>query len=91
MDALKGVKIKEIPHVLFFHLKRFEYDPELDKNAKILDKHVFSKEINLRKYMADPDNFSNADMQYTLFAILVHNGSLSGGGHYYVFIRSRAD
>jgi ubiquitin carboxyl-terminal hydrolase 7 len=34
-DAKKGIKFKKLPDLLFFHLRRFEYDLELDENAKV--------------------------------------------------------
>lgn len=35
--------------------------------------------------------FLQADLQYYLYAVLVHIGVSSGSGHYYCFIRSTGD
>lgn len=39
----------------------------------------------MRPYLKEPDPAQN--YIYNLYAVLVHNGEMAGGGHYYVFIR----
>lgn len=34
-EAKKGIKFKSLPKLLFFHLRRFEYDIESDQNMKV--------------------------------------------------------
>jgi ubiquitin carboxyl-terminal hydrolase 7 len=49
-DAKKGIKFKELPKVLFFHLRRFEYDVEQDENVKVVFLDLDSPKLSvLRK------------------------------------------
>jgi hypothetical protein len=40
-QALKSIELIRLPKALFFHLKRFEYNHEKEKNIKIMDKYEF--------------------------------------------------
>ncbi len=71
--------------MLFFHLKRFEFDSNFNKNIKITDKYEYYDTIFLDKYMAKVQD--GACYTYKLFAVLVHSGDSSISGHYYVYIR----
>eukprot|EP01012_Entosiphon_sulcatum_P035236 TRINITY_DN4474_c0_g1_i1.p1 TRINITY_DN4474_c0_g1~~TRINITY_DN4474_c0_g1_i1.p1 ORF type:complete len:1106 (+),score=261.32 TRINITY_DN4474_c0_g1_i1:871-4188(+) len=55
-DAKKGVWFKSFPPVLVLHLRRFEYDIELDRMAKVSDPYQFYDEIDLSKYLVPADS-----------------------------------
>jgi len=74
---------------LHLQLKRFEFDFENEQNVKINDRFEFSEHIDLTKYL-DPGAPAQPKPIYTLWAVLVHYGSVHGG-HYYVFIRQPKD
>ncbi|EAR85885.2 ubiquitin carboxy-terminal hydrolase (macronuclear) [Tetrahymena thermophila SB210] len=84
-DAKKGIKILELPPVLFFHLKRFQFDYQTGRNIKIVDQHQYYEEIDMTKYIANPTK--DECYKYQLFAVLVHSGDFSSSGHYYAYIR----
>ncbi|CAN0105409.1 unnamed protein product, partial [Hapterophycus canaliculatus] len=64
-EARKGVRFVELPPVLQFHLKRFEYDPYQDDLAKIHDRFEFPTELDmspwLRKEMQRHDSEDATD------------------------------
>lgn len=46
-DAKKGIRFKKLPEILFFHLRRFEYDLEQDENAKVCCSHKDHAEVRV--------------------------------------------
>jgi ubiquitin carboxyl-terminal hydrolase 7 len=52
-DAKKGIKFSHFPKVMFFHLRRFEYDFEKDANIKLTQKYEFSEQLDLNAYIAE--------------------------------------
>jgi ubiquitin C-terminal hydrolase len=50
-EAIKGVRFKQLPKVLIFHLGRFEYNFETDRNTKLLNKFTFPEQIDMNKYI----------------------------------------
>lgn len=85
-DAKKGIKFKQLPEILFFHLRRFEYDLEMDENTKIMQKYEFYPMIDMGDYLADPAQKQHG-CSYSLLAIMVHMGSRSTSGHYIAYIK----
>lgn len=81
-DAKKGIKFKKLPKALFFHLRRFEYDIEIEENAKILSEFSFDKQIDLSEFTVSGDK-----EEYEQFAVLIHQGETSSSGHYVVYVR----
>ncbi|OMJ81023.1 hypothetical protein SteCoe_18584 [Stentor coeruleus] len=62
-DALKGLKIKELPYILVLQLKRFDYDYAANKRIKINDKVSFEELMNLNFLMQkDLGERENMDM-----------------------------
>lgn len=85
-NAIKGIKFIRFPKILMLHLKRVEFDFETMRDVKITSKHEFYQSIDLQKYL-HPESDQQGDAKFQLFAILVHQGSQSGFGHYYEFCR----
>eukprot|EP00904_Undaria_pinnatifida_P002737 jgi/Undpi1/12464/HiC_scaffold_5.g02135.m1 len=50
-EARKGVRFVELPPVLQFHLKRFEFDPYLEDLAKINDRFEFPTELDMSPWL----------------------------------------
>ena len=83
--AEKGCRFRTLPPVLHIQLKRWVYDPRLDRSVKLNDKFEFPMTLDLERYLAD-DAPRREPSVYELHAVLIHSGS-AGGGHYYVFMR----
>ncbi len=98
-SALKTLKFKKGPDILFFHLKRFGAN-----NKKIYNKISYPEQMELTKYFDLNDNnsddedinindinkennyyYNNSKKKYTLFSIIVHEGQINSG-HYYSYI-----
>ena len=84
-DATKGLKFTMLPPVLHLQLKRFEYDPTMDRMVKVNDRFEFYERINLDKYLEEQEHGKQA---YVLHSMLIHSGDVNGG-HYYAYIRPR--
>ncbi|KAK8893329.1 hypothetical protein M9Y10_021746 [Tritrichomonas musculus] len=84
-EITKSVEFVQFPHVLYLHLRRFEYDPDTQNMKKINSRFEFPETIDLSQFMskdADPDECQIFD----LFGVLVHSGG-SYSGHYFAFLR----
>ncbi|XP_028755180.1 ubiquitin carboxyl-terminal hydrolase 4-like isoform X1 [Neltuma alba] len=81
-EAQKRMKIKKPPHILVIHLKRFKYIEQLGRNKKLSYRVVFPLELKLGNTVED------ADVEYSLFAVVVHVGSGPNHGHYVSLVKS---
>ena len=81
-EAQKRMKIKKPPHVLVIHLKRFKYIEQLGRYKKLSYRVVFPLELKLS------DTAEDADIEYSLFAVVVHVGSGPNHGHYVSLVKS---
>lgn len=82
-DALKGITFISLPDVLIIHLERYAYDPESNRNFKIMSKYEFPVDLDMGPYSTLKDN-----TEFSLFSILVHAGESINSGHYYGFTRT---
>lgn len=80
-DVYKITRIKKVPEVLVFRLKRFEYDMNTGNKVKINSKFEFSQEINIKTMLDQPQ-----DMIYKLQGIVLHSGVVQSG-HYTSLIK----
>lgn len=79
--ASKQLTIHNAPYVLSIHLKRFS-----PINHGKIDKRVdFEPTLNLKPFVSDQQG---ADLKYTLYGVLVHDGCSTRSGHYYCFVRT---
>merc|ERR1712154_113667 len=99
-DAVKGLRFKRFPPVLFLQLCRFEIDhsqhtqkindpvqfyEDIDLDPFVYDANGSISEINKHyKQMAHSEDGCGA-FSYQLFSVLVHSGS-TYGGHYFAYI-----
>ncbi|GAY59537.1 hypothetical protein CUMW_195240 [Citrus unshiu] len=81
-EAQKRMKIKKSPHTLVIHLKRFKYIEQLGRYKKLSYRVVFPLELKLSNTAED------ADIEYSLFAVVVHVGSGPNHGHYVSLVKS---
>ncbi|XP_049850722.1 uncharacterized protein LOC126323767 [Schistocerca gregaria] len=83
--ANKWIKFKTLPPILHLHLKRFNFDWNLQAYVKDNSKLVFPPELDLSPYMVS-ENPNQSETLYALYGVLVHSGGMDGG-HYYAFLR----
>ncbi|OAY64319.1 ubiquitin carboxyl-terminal hydrolase 4 [Ananas comosus] len=81
-EAQKRMKIKKPPNILVIHLKRFKYIEQLGRYKKLLYRVVFPLELKLS------NTISNADSEYSLFAVVIHVGGGPNHGHYVSIVKS---
>ncbi|KAJ3673748.1 hypothetical protein LUZ60_005740 [Juncus effusus] len=75
-EAQKRMKIKKPPSILVIHLKRFKYIEQLGRYKKLSYRVVFPLELKL------------SELEYSLFAVVVHVGSGPNHGHYVSLVKS---
>eukprot|EP00659_Diplonema_papillatum_P006350 gene6350-9730_t len=85
-DAVKGMRFKAAPPVLFLHLKRFRRDNE-GRAEKLSSRLSYPRELSLAEYLIPAPPAGEPPPDYTLHAVLVHSGSTTGSGHYYTFVQ----
>lgn len=83
-DVILETKFVKFPKILLVHLKRFEYNPDTNRNRKINSILMFDKELNLSNLLVSKKSENEAEFE--LHSVIVHSGD-ADGGHYYVFIR----
>ncbi|KAL6079056.1 hypothetical protein QOT17_001207 [Balamuthia mandrillaris] len=84
-EAQKRLKIKELPHILIVHLKRFKFT-ENYQFRKLSYCVSFPFEMRLTNTCQDTvDKYRF----YDLYAIVVHIGSSPYSGHYICFVKSQ--
>ena len=86
--AIKSQCFNELPRILMFVLKRFEFNYDTMRKIKINDFYEFPLELDMNKYTNEYIDNKNDKInnKYTLKSVVVHQGH-SEGGHYYVFIK----
>eukprot|EP00898_Chlorokybus_atmophyticus_P000348 jgi/Chlat1/1313/Chrsp118S01716 len=84
-EAQKRMKIKVAPSILALHLKRFKYIEQLGRYKKLSYRVVFPLELKLCN---TTDDAEGSDVEYSLFAVVVHVGSGPNHGHYVSLVKS---
>lgn len=87
-DAVKSVHLLEGPHHLLCTLLRFKYDRSLNRKSKVFTNVNYTLTLSLP--IQDGTNESSGQVreeQYALYAIVIHSGYSSDGGHYYTYAR----
>ncbi|KAI8059576.1 hypothetical protein BC940DRAFT_313446 [Gongronella butleri] len=84
-EATKQLSIKQLPSVLSFQLKRFEHSASA---SKIDSKIKFPVDLDMTMYTTDAKSLQNIANQYTLFAVINHQGKMDTG-HYTMFAKNR--
>eukprot|EP01059_Diplonema_ambulator_P003543 TRINITY_DN13247_c1_g1_i2.p1 TRINITY_DN13247_c1_g1~~TRINITY_DN13247_c1_g1_i2.p1 ORF type:complete len:456 (+),score=152.06 TRINITY_DN13247_c1_g1_i2:60-1370(+) len=81
-DAVKGMRIKTFPDILFLHLKRFRQD-NYGRAEKVTESLTYTEELDVSEFSPSTPSEDNL---FTLYAVMVHKGSSASFGHYYSFI-----
>jgi ubiquitin C-terminal hydrolase len=76
--AWKKIQINRAPNLLILHLKRFKGTKVYSTNGKIEELVEAPIELDLKKYILDPEDKTTI---YQLYGVVNHSGSL-GFGHY---------
>ncbi|KAG2378345.1 hypothetical protein C9374_008488 [Naegleria lovaniensis] len=90
----KQIRFKRLPHILCFHLKRFEHSELVHRNRKTttgvsskIDWFVsFPLQIEMKDFVVGEDGGGVPDNKYSLFSVVCHQGDLSGG-HYTCYVK----
>ncbi|KAL4452636.1 hypothetical protein ABPG75_008298 [Micractinium tetrahymenae] len=98
VDAEKRTLIKELPHTLVLHLKRFEWDYETYQRWKVKDRFEFPQQLDMYPYTVEGADEADgrepagrkppSHYRYELRGVVVHSGS-AFAGHYYSYIKDR--
>ncbi|KAI0100148.1 hypothetical protein GGR51DRAFT_551648 [Nemania sp. FL0031] len=93
----KQVFIESVPPVLILHLKRFKFDPAVNRTIKLWTKIDYPLELELPKEIFSSlqrstlQNEGTGLPKYRLMATIYHHGKSANGGHYTVDIRRQDD
>ena len=83
-DAKKSVEILSGPKYLLCTLMRFKYDRALGRKHKIFTDVAYECEVKLPLTAAAKADGAET---YSLYAIVIHSGYSTDGGHYYTYAR----
>lgn len=90
VDATHCSKLRSLPPILNFQLKRFVFDAKTATKKKVTSKFSFPQSFDMRSRLSiDGVNETNPQepLLYDLSAILIHRGSTANSGHYVANIR----
>ena len=79
-DAIRKTSLKELPSILFLHLKRFTNNQE-----KIFNKIEYRDQLNMSEFIEKKN--SKKEKVYSLCSVIVHEGYFNTG-HYYVYCKN---
>ncbi len=92
-DAEKTIKILEGPQYLICTLLRFKYDRTVNRKSKVFTDVDYQLDLELPVHpggevaAATGGESSSRKERYSLYAVVVHSGYSSDGGHYYTYAR----
>ncbi|KAL8477228.1 hypothetical protein ACS0TY_029500 [Phlomoides rotata] len=84
VDATRSIKLRSLPAVLNFQLKRCVFLPNTTTKKKITSVFSFPQELNMAPRLSE---CAQSDLVYDLAAVLIHKGSAVNSGHYTAHIR----
>ncbi|KAI3916826.1 hypothetical protein MKW98_001407 [Papaver atlanticum] len=84
VDATRWIKLRTLPDVLNFQLKRCIFLPKSTTGKKITSSISFPGELQMKHRLNEP---SQSELLYDLSAILVHKGAGVNCGHYLSIIK----
>lgn len=74
-----------LPPVLFLTLKRYQFKKSQIRPTKVMADLHYPHEIDLDFFFGTP---TDREMEYTLFAVVVHRGQHYSSGHYYSYVNT---
>lgn len=84
VPAVKRYTLYKAPKVLLINLKRFEFGKNSHKLSHLVR---YPEHLNVSAYMSE-ESSQDQQLNYRLYAVLVHVGSSMHSGHYYSYVRS---
>ncbi|XP_052209579.1 ubiquitin carboxyl-terminal hydrolase 26 isoform X2 [Diospyros lotus] len=84
VDATRSIKLRSLPAVLNFQLKRCVFLPKTTTKKKITSAFNFPGELDMGHRLFEN---SHPDLIYDLSAVLIHKGSAVNSGHYIAHIK----
>lgn len=85
VEVNKRRVITELPKVVFFNLKRYQYNKERNRLVKILADFEYPNTISLGFLQGTP---TGLEEDYVLFGVAVHRGQAYNSGHYFSFVNT---
>ena len=87
VSAKKQMTVHRSPPCLTLQLKRFNLFSLSRHQAQKISKHVkFDAMLNMAPYLSEKSD--TADLSYALYAVIVHEGSSMGSGHYVCYAKA---
>ncbi|KAL2896721.1 Ubiquitin carboxyl-terminal hydrolase 26 [Bienertia sinuspersici] len=87
VDATRSIKLRVLPPVLNFQLKRCVFLQKTTTKKKITTAFSFPEELDMTQRLAEP---SESALIYGLSAVLVHKGTAVNSGHYVAHIKDES-
>ncbi|XP_047154328.1 ubiquitin carboxyl-terminal hydrolase 26 isoform X1 [Vigna umbellata] len=84
VDATRSIKLRTLPKILNFQLKRYIFLPKTTTKKKVNSAFSFPAELDMRHRMSELSEF---DLVYDLSAVLIHKGTGANSGHYIAHIK----
>ncbi|KAK8486160.1 hypothetical protein V6N11_019983 [Hibiscus sabdariffa] len=84
VDASRSIKLRTLPDVLNFQLKRYDFLQKTTSKKKITSVFSFPGKLDMRGRLSKP---SQVELIYDLSAVLIHKGSATNSGHYIAHIK----
>ncbi|CAG7869660.1 hypothetical protein BRARA_F01591 [Brassica rapa] len=84
VDATRCIKLRTLPPVITFQLKRCVFLPKTTAKKKITSSLSFPQVLDMRSRLAES---SENELTYELSAVLIHKGSAVNSGHYVAHIK----
>uniref|UniRef100_A0A0D9VQL9 Ubiquitin carboxyl-terminal hydrolase 26 n=1 Tax=Leersia perrieri TaxID=77586 RepID=A0A0D9VQL9_9ORYZ len=86
VDATRCIKLRSLPPVVNFQLKRYVFLPKTTTKKKISSSFSFPGQLDMGKRLSNP----SSSYMYDLAAILIHKGSAANSGHYVAHIKDES-
>lgn len=84
VDATRSIKLRTLPPVLNFQLKRCVFLQKTTTKKKITSAFSFPEELDMGQRLSEP---SESPLIYGLSTVLVHKGTAVNSGHYVAYIK----
>lgn len=85
-EAVKTIKLKQLPEILVINFKRFKYDERVGKMVKLFDSISYPFNLRLFNTTDDESDFC----LYELYALVIHIGGGPMHGHYVSLCKIKA-
>ncbi len=71
-----------VPPVLVLQVIRFHYDVRQNNKIKKMTKVSAPRALDMTRFVGNPKDVSDEELQYELYAVVLHIGLTAHGGHY---------